>query len=51
VAATRRPGARAEFLRRAGRLAEARIAYAEALHLTENEVERRFLSARLAEVG
>jgi RNA polymerase sigma-70 factor (ECF subfamily) len=42
---------RAEFLRRAGRLAEARIAYAEALHLTENEVERRFLSARLAEVG
>jgi RNA polymerase sigma-70 factor (ECF subfamily) len=43
--------ARADFLRRAGRASEARTAYEEALVLTANEVERRFLSGRLAELG
>ena len=38
---------RADFLRRLGRTAEARSAYEEALVLTENEVERRFLTGRL----
>ena len=41
--------ARADFLRRLGRVEEARNAYEEALHLTENTVERRFLERRLAE--
>jgi len=40
--------ARADFLRQLGRLDEARTAYEEALLLTENEVERRFLADRLA---
>ena len=40
--------ARADFLRRLDRGAEARAAYEEALLLTDNEVERRFLSERLA---
>jgi RNA polymerase sigma factor (sigma-70 family) len=40
--------ARADFLRRLGRLAEARTAYDEALLLTENTVERDFITARLA---
>ena len=40
--------ARADFLRRLGRTDEARLAYEEALLLTENEVERRFLADRLA---
>jgi RNA polymerase sigma-70 factor (ECF subfamily) len=35
--------ARADFLRRLGRLGEARAAYDEALLLTSNDVERRFL--------
>ena len=39
--------ARAEFLRRLGRQDEACAAYAEALHLTSNEVEREFLQGRL----
>jgi RNA polymerase sigma-70 factor (ECF subfamily) len=42
------PAARADFLRRLGRTEEARLAYEEALLLTENEVERRFLERRLA---
>jgi RNA polymerase sigma factor (sigma-70 family) len=42
--------ARADFLRRLGRTDEARDAYEEALHLTENAVERRFLAARLADL-
>lgn len=42
---------RADFLRRLGRDADARLAYEEALALTDNEVERRFLLSRLAEVG
>jgi RNA polymerase sigma-70 factor (ECF subfamily) len=41
---------RADFLRRLGRDDEARTAYAEALHLTTNEVERRYLTERLAEL-
>jgi RNA polymerase sigma factor (sigma-70 family) len=41
------PAARADFLRRLGRLEEARGAYEEALVLTDNEVERRFLEDRL----
>ncbi|MCW2599136.1 MAG: putative polymerase, sigma-24 subunit, subfamily [Frankiales bacterium] len=42
------PAARADFLRRLGRAAEARSAYEEALLLTENTVERRFLERRLS---
>lgn len=42
--------ARADFLRRLGRLADARLAYEEALLLTTNEVERAFLEGRLGEV-
>ncbi|MEV6302165.1 DUF6596 domain-containing protein [Actinoplanes sp. NPDC051861] len=42
--------ARADFLRQAGRFAEAMQAYAEALHLTANETERTFLARRLDEV-
>ncbi|MBP7691351.1 MAG: RNA polymerase sigma factor [Anaerolineales bacterium] len=40
--------ARADLLQRAGRQAEARWAYARALDLTGNEVERRFIQQRLA---
>lgn len=40
--------ARADFLRRLGRVAEARTAYGEALLLTTNTVERDFLESRLA---
>ncbi len=43
--------ARADFLRRLGRLDEARLAYEEALLLTENTVERTFLESRLAALG
>jgi RNA polymerase sigma-70 factor (ECF subfamily) len=42
--------ARADFLRRLGRTDEARTAYGEALLLTENIVERKFLMARLADL-
>jgi RNA polymerase sigma-70 factor (ECF subfamily) len=42
--------ARADLLRRAGRLREASSAYALALDLCHNERERAFLSRRLAEV-
>jgi RNA polymerase sigma-70 factor (ECF subfamily) len=45
------PAARADFLRRLGRMAEARTSYEEALLLTENDVERGFLAARLAALG
>jgi RNA polymerase sigma-70 factor (ECF subfamily) len=41
------PATRADLLRRAGRSAEARAAYEEALELTTNEAERRYLSDRL----
>jgi RNA polymerase sigma-70 factor, ECF subfamily len=43
--------ARADLLRRLGRLAAAAEAYRAALDLTTNEVERAFLVRRIAEVG
>lgn len=45
------PAARADLLRRLGRFQEAAAAYRQALSLTRNEPERRFLEARLAEVS
>jgi RNA polymerase sigma factor (sigma-70 family) len=45
------PAARADFLRRLGRVEEARAAYAEALRLTDNAVEREFLVMRLTQSG
>jgi len=42
---------RADFLRRLGRTDEARLAYQEALLLTENAAERSFLAARLDQLG
>ncbi|MFL6100909.1 MAG: RNA polymerase sigma factor [Actinomycetales bacterium] len=42
------PAAKADFLRRLGRVDEARTAYAEALALVGNEPERAFLAGRLA---
>jgi predicted RNA polymerase sigma factor len=45
------PAARADFLRRLGRVEEAREAYTEALLLTENTVERHFLIGRLRQLG
>ena len=42
--------ARADFLRQLGRRAEAAAAYEEALALTDNDVERAFLTGRLGEV-
>lgn len=43
--------ARADFLRRLGRTAEALASYEEALLLTENAPERGFLAARLRQLG
>jgi RNA polymerase sigma-70 factor (ECF subfamily) len=43
--------ARADFLRRLGRVDEARVSYGEALLLTENATERAFLEGRLSELG
>ena len=43
--------ARADLCRRLGRAAEARAAYEQALALTRQEPERRFLERRLAELG
>jgi RNA polymerase sigma-70 factor (ECF subfamily) len=45
------PAARADFLRRLGRVAEAQEAYGTALELTGNAVEREFLAGRLRELG
>ena len=42
--------ARADFLARLGRLEDARTAFEEALILTENDTERRFLQTRLSEL-
>ena len=42
------PAARAEYLRRLGRLTEARLAYDEALLLARNTTERDHLTARRA---
>lgn len=41
------PAARADVLRRLGRVTEARAAYQEALALTHNQVEQQFLTDRL----
>lgn len=43
--------ARADLLRRLGRLDEARQAYERALSLTSQEPERRYLARRIAELG
>jgi len=43
--------ARAEWCRRAGRIADARASYERALRLTTQEPERRFLARRLAEIA
>jgi RNA polymerase sigma-70 factor (ECF subfamily) len=43
------PAARADLLRRLGRLAEATEEYERALALSDNDAERRFLRRRLAE--
>ena len=40
--------ARAQFLARLGRADEARLAFSEAIVLTENQVEREFLAHKLA---
>ncbi len=42
--------ARADLLRRAGRLVESAAAYERALHMAGNAAERRYLERRLAEV-
>jgi RNA polymerase sigma-70 factor (ECF subfamily) len=44
------PAARADLLRRLGRMAEAVEAYRRALTLATNDIERRFLRRRLAEI-
>lgn len=44
------PAARADLLRRAGRNAEAALAYEKALELVKNGQERRYLERRLREV-
>jgi RNA polymerase sigma-70 factor (ECF subfamily) len=44
------PAVRADLLRRLGRHAEAAVAYRAALHLVDNEAERKFLETRLAEI-
>lgn len=44
------PAARADFLRRLGRTADARLAYQRAFLLTNNDVERGYLSRRLNEL-
>ncbi len=43
--------ARADLLRRVGRVNDARAAYALALNLCQNERERAFLRSRLVEVS
>jgi RNA polymerase sigma factor (sigma-70 family) len=43
--------ARADFLTRLGRSGEARVAFEEALILTDNETERRYLRTRLDELA
>nr|WP_239522782.1 DUF6596 domain-containing protein [Geodermatophilus normandii] len=45
------PAARADLLRRLGRVGEAREAYTEALLLTGNAAEREFLASRLRALG
>jgi RNA polymerase sigma-70 factor, ECF subfamily len=43
--------ARADFCRRLGKTTEAKAAYVQALALTQQQPERRFLERRLAELG
>jgi RNA polymerase sigma-70 factor (ECF subfamily) len=43
--------ARADLLRRLGRIGDARTAYARALELARQEPERRFLERRLLELA
>jgi RNA polymerase sigma-70 factor (ECF subfamily) len=43
--------ARADLCRRLGRTADARTSYEQALNLTQQEPERRFIRRRLAEVS
>ena len=43
--------ARADFLTRLGRFDDARVAFEEALILTENDAERRYLQTRLSELS
>jgi RNA polymerase sigma-70 factor, ECF subfamily len=45
------PAARADLLRRAGRVEEARLAYASALALVRNPAERAYLERRLKALG
>jgi RNA polymerase sigma-70 factor (ECF subfamily) len=45
------PASRADLLRRAGRLEEARSAYEQALRLTENAAERAFIERRLSQIS
>jgi RNA polymerase sigma-70 factor (ECF subfamily) len=45
------PATRADLLRRLGRTAEAAVAYRDALALAPTDVERRFLTRRLTEIG
>lgn len=44
------PSVKADLLRRSGRIADAVTAYDDALKLTTNDAERRFLSERLADL-
>jgi RNA polymerase sigma-70 factor (ECF subfamily) len=44
------PATRADLLRRDGRVAEARVAYEQALRLAPTEAERRYLTGRLREL-
>ncbi len=44
------PAARADFLRRIGRVSEARASYNEALRLTDNAVEKKFLAERIGQL-
>jgi RNA polymerase sigma-70 factor (ECF subfamily) len=44
------PATRADLLRRAGRAAEAKLAYLEAVELAPTDAERRYLSNRLQEL-
>ncbi|MEV6985670.1 sigma-70 family RNA polymerase sigma factor [Sphaerisporangium sp. NPDC051017] len=45
------PAARADFLHRLGRTAESRTAYEQALTLTDNTLEKTFLTTRLNDLG
>jgi RNA polymerase sigma-70 factor, ECF subfamily len=45
------PAARADLLRRAGRLEEAKLAYHQALALADNKADRELLTRRLSEVA